>query len=207
MGRPSIDLKNKKFGRLRVLQKLDTKLKNYKHTAWVCKCSCGEVVKVLSNCLRTGQVRSCGCLRRHTAHKNFFVHGEVNTPTYRSWKSMLNRIYGKDLNHAKYYSKVSICKRWHTFLEFKKDMGCRPENTTIHRVDNSKGYYKNNCVWASATVQQRNTRRNRLITFNSKTLPMCVWAENYAIPYETLRMRLSRHWTIKRALLESVRKH
>ena len=49
--RTIIDLKNKKFGRLTVLEKLD---KSGCETNWLCECICGNKTKVMGVNLRKG---------------------------------------------------------------------------------------------------------------------------------------------------------
>lgn len=55
-----IDLAGHTFGRLTVVQK--AYYKNGK-TFWECKCICGNEVVVSGERLRTGQTKSCGCLK------------------------------------------------------------------------------------------------------------------------------------------------
>jgi len=50
-----------KYGRLTV-EKL-YKLAGYSGAVWLCKCDCGNEVAVLGTRLRSGNTRSCGCLR------------------------------------------------------------------------------------------------------------------------------------------------
>ncbi len=45
-----------------------------------------------------------------------------------------------------------------SFEAFLRDMGERPPGTTIDRRDNDKGYFKDNCRWATATEQHHNRR-------------------------------------------------
>lgn len=41
-----------------------------RHAGWLCKCECGNELIVPAGSLRTGNVRSCGCLLRDTRSKN-----------------------------------------------------------------------------------------------------------------------------------------
>ena len=52
--------KNKRFGRLKVIERTDEK----KHDCYMyrCVCDCGKEVLVRSDMLRSGDVQSCGCL-------------------------------------------------------------------------------------------------------------------------------------------------
>ena len=61
-----IDLTNKKFGRLRVLQQADNiKTPNGRsHVAWLCECECGNQIIVRGDNLRNGHTISCGCRKR-----------------------------------------------------------------------------------------------------------------------------------------------
>jgi hypothetical protein len=61
------------------------------------------------------------------------------------------------------YINVPVCDRWKDksqgFLNFLEDMGDRPEGCTLDRIDNSLGYEKDNCRWATSTVQNHNKRK------------------------------------------------
>ena len=59
-----IDLTGQKFGRLIALQKTDKKKGN--EWLWQCKCDCGNKCEVTGVRLRTGQTKSCGCLKKQT---------------------------------------------------------------------------------------------------------------------------------------------
>lgn len=52
-----------------------------------------------------------------------------------------------------------ICDSWvHSFECFMEDMGHRPEGMTLGRIDNDKGYSKNNCSWQTDSEQNKNRR-------------------------------------------------
>jgi hypothetical protein len=60
---------------------------------------------------------------------------------------------------------ITVCDEWSDFVGFYKDMGDRPDGTTLDRIDNDKGYYKDNCRWADRSTQQS----NRGLFKNNKT--------------------------------------
>ena len=63
MGRPSVNLIGKQFGRLLVVEKLPCK---HKSSMWLCWCVCGRYRAVQWCNLRSGHARSCGCYKnRH----------------------------------------------------------------------------------------------------------------------------------------------
>lgn len=82
-----IDLTNQKFGRLSVVCRTDDRLtpKGKKRVMWKCQCECGNVTVVQANNLRSGQVKSCGCLQREQ-------QGAVNS---RRAKDLTGMKYGR----------------------------------------------------------------------------------------------------------------
>jgi hypothetical protein len=135
---------------------------------WRCRCCCGNFTIVASSSLRI--VKSCGCLRTENLRKIGLTnrtHGHTtrvgDSPTYRSWASMIQRTTNpKAPNYYRYGGRgITVCARWNTemggsFEAFLEDMGERPEGMTLDRNNNNLGYYKENCRWATPSQQQRN---------------------------------------------------
>lgn len=59
MGR-SVDITGKRYGKLVVLRKT-TGRDSAGCVLWECRCDCGNIKLVSTNCLNTGSVQSCGC--------------------------------------------------------------------------------------------------------------------------------------------------
>jgi hypothetical protein len=66
-----------RYGRLTVLRRYGSSPMG---ATWLCECDCGTVVAEKGACLRSGNVRSCGCLREMTVEEReilgFKPHGK-----------------------------------------------------------------------------------------------------------------------------------
>ena len=155
-----LDLSGLKYGKLTILRRekayrdVKSKIKRTR-TQWFCMCDCGNTITVMTESLKTGNTKSCGCL--HT------LHGFTKTPEFRIWTCMMTRCYNK--NHDAYMNYggrgIIIEAIWHTFLNFLRDMGKRPPGMTIDRLDNDKNYGPGNCRWASTKQQSWNQRKRK----------------------------------------------
>ena len=100
--------------------------------------------------------------------------GMSTTPFYRRWCDMRQRC--NNLNHPafKHYGGrgITVCEDWAVFSNFYLDMfSTYAENLTLDRIDNSKGYSKNNCAWVSQKENCANRRSNNWVeTPNGKML-------------------------------------
>lgn len=65
-----VDMTNKTFGRLTVIERAPRPAYNVSCYAWWrCRCECGTVFDVRGSSLREGFTRSCGCLRSEKMRK------------------------------------------------------------------------------------------------------------------------------------------
>ena len=131
----------------------------------------------------------------------------TGTRTYNAWKAMRNRCDPNKKSAVKRYVSLGVCAEWESYDRFFQDMGPRPEGTSLDRIDNTKGYYPENCRWASMKEQMRNRSDNRWITHNGQTLPLCDWAEKLGIRADTLSKRLNRMSPEKALVSGKLRDH
>ena len=61
------DLTGQRFGRLTVIKRTDER--NHGSVVYECLCDCGNTIKVMSQSLKDGGTRSCGCLQSETSKK------------------------------------------------------------------------------------------------------------------------------------------
>lgn len=139
----------------------------------------------------------------HGNYRHGAARKKKQTKTYIVWAGILSRCR----KHPRYAGRgITVCDRWLKFENFLADMGERPEGMSIERINNNAGYSKENCVWADMKTQSRNRRSLRLLTYQGKTQPVSVWAEEVGLPYHVLtqRVRVLR-WDTEKALTTPVR--
>jgi len=200
------DLTGRAFDRL-VVVKLFCLDKNNK-CVWACRCSCGKTKNILANSLVSGKTKSCGCFQKEQARKLSTTHGMRGHPLYTTWALMKSRCNKK--NNADYgnYGErgVSVCREWKDFSVFVKDVGERPNGTSLDRIDNDGNYCPENVRWATQKQQCRNSRSNRMLTFNGETMCVAEWAEKLGVSSGLIYDRLNKlGWSTKRALQEERR--
>ncbi len=123
-------------------------------------------------------------------------------PEYFSWHNMIGRVnltegvLKKKENKVYANKKLDMYEPWRVFESFYNDMGPKPTpQHSLDRIDNSKGYFPDNCRWASPTEQIRNRSCSRSITHNGETKTWAEWAEKLGTTYEAVRGRVRKGWT------------
>ena len=129
------------------------------------------------------------------------------SPERSAWYAMKRRCF--DRSHESYdrYGGrgITVCEAWvHSFDAFYHDVGPRPgpEYSLDRYPDNNGNYQPGNVRWATRTEQMRNTRHNRILTFQGQSRTMVEWAEIIGIAGETLRLRLTERGSVERTLAE-----
>jgi cytochrome b involved in lipid metabolism len=172
-------MEGKKYGQLYVIKYIGDRVcpKGYSQPMVVAQCKCGKINIYVSAHLRRGLSKSCGCLQAELTQFMHTTHGQKSpkiggrgTTTYSRWRAMIDRCE----NAVRYLSNgISVCRRWKKFQNFLQDMGeCPTGNHTLDRVNNKRGYFKENCRWATRLEQANNTSRNVWVIINGAKYTM-----------------------------------
>lgn len=174
------DLTGMRFTRWVALEKVgEIQRKEYKEGIWRCRCDCGTVRDVRTRLLlhkRSGS-RSCGCLQRDVAQKQFLENNPNRTHglshrhrLYPTWKTMRQRCMNPNSHKYHRYGArgIKVCERWDDFSMFLEDMeGTWKEGLTLDRINNDGNYEPGNCRWATMAEQARNKGEAKMFIIDS----------------------------------------
>lgn len=196
------NLVGQKFSDLTVIER--TSMRNRGDAIYRCLCLCGKETLVPTNALNSGNTKSCGCRRSRVQIK----HNLSRHYLYSTWSHMIQRCSDPDhIQFIDYGARgIVVCKEWlqpNGLTQFISDMGDRPKGKySLDRIDNNKGYSKENCRWATNTEQQCNTRQNNKLTFNGETLCIAEWSRRIGVRPDTLWRRFKKGWPVDKILFK-----
>ncbi len=190
-----IDMTGLRIGRLLVKEYI-FRHKEEGRSTWLCICDCGNTKEYLRSSLHAGETFSCGCLRKSSTPRKAKKYGGIKAPEYKNWTSMKDRCLNKKSKGFSSYGKVGItvCDEWIiSFERFMDDMGRKPSpRHTLDRIDNLKGYSKENCRWASKEEQANNRRNSLVFNIDGETSSLSQWGRELGIQQLPLRKLLER---------------
>lgn len=116
----------------------------------------------------------------------------------KAWQNMRERCRNQ-------YKGIEICPEWSSREQFCQDMGEPPSKLhTLERMDNSKGYSKDNCIWALQADQNKNKGDTIRVTINGKTQCLSEWCRELGINRSTIGNRIAKGMSPLDALTKPV---
>ena len=202
-----INLVGKQAGQLIVILELQP-IAPSQNRMFLCVCTCGtETVTQYGN-LTSGHTKTCGC-GTGVRQKHGHTSRQGKSRVYRIWSAMLSRCHRPTAaGYPKYGGAgIQVCDRWRFgdgartgFECFLEDMGEPEKHLSIDRIDNLKGYFRDNCRWATSAEQLANRRNTIYLELDGIRRTLKQWANSLNVPYSRLLTRLNRGWSIRRTL-------
>lgn len=191
-----VDITNNKYNHLTVIgfHHKDSHGNMY----WECKCDCGNTCVVGAGHLKTGHTKTCGC----DEYNKRITHSDTHTKLYRIWAAMKSRCNNPSNTCYPYYGAkgVTYSEEWEKYEPFKEwamNNGYK-KGLSIDRIDNSKGYYPENCRWVTLSEQANNKTTNVMVTLNGETHTFTEWCRILGINIAKARSRYEKYgWTIE----------
>ena len=123
---------------------------------WLVRCDCGKEKQVSIYHVLNGKTQSCGCLQIEASSsynaQARLTHGKTFSRAYNAFHHMHDRC--KNPKYALFYRYggrgIEVCSEWSSFEKFYSDMGDPFDGASLDRIDNDKGYFRENCRWATA---------------------------------------------------------
>lgn len=86
------------------------------------------------------------------------MRARAHAKTYRAWQGLRQRCDNpNEPKYPRYGGRgISYDPRWCSYENFLADMGKAPLGMTLERKNNDGNYNKDNCTWASPSVQAQN---------------------------------------------------
>ncbi len=132
---------------------------------WYCRCDCGGENRVTTGNLRSGKVKSCGCLAVEAFSNTITKHGLRYHPLYKVWSNMVQRCTNKkSTNYHRYGGRgIKVCDRWlKSVANFIEDMeDSYSKELELDRKDNDGDYCISNCRFVSNSINQGNKSKGK----------------------------------------------
>lgn len=201
-----INITGQRFGRLTVLQK--AKSRNGR-SAWLCRCDCGVEKDILTQSLRSGLTKSCGCYSLEVSAslgRASATHGLTKSPEYSVFSGIKRRCNNENDKSYHKYGGAGIECRLNSFEEFLDEVGERPSpEHTIDRIDTLGHYEVGNLRWATIIQQNRNRKNTLRVKFRGKDERLTDLCDLFRQPYRRVWARIfQRGWDVERALIVGV---
>lgn len=195
------DFRGKPFGILTVIRFYGFRDLGGQHVSvWWCRCACGNEKPILQRSLVSKASKSCGCRGNSYSLNALSQQYPIEND---AWVNMRQRCMNPRHPSFKHYGGrgITVYPLWTSFKQFLTDVGrCPGKGYTLERKNNNESYTPGNVIWQTTYKQHRNMRSNIILTYQGKTLCLTDWAKEISKPFETLKHRYRKRWSIEKIL-------
>ncbi len=125
------------------------------------------------------------------------------TKLYWVWADMIGRCQNPNHKAFKNYGGrgVSVCPRWKLFVHFAADMGTRPPDGMLDRINNDANYEPGNCKWSTRKEQNSNRRNCIYVDCDGERITLKEYCRRKGLTYRPIVKRIQdRGWSIADAI-------
>jgi hypothetical protein len=164
------------------------------------------MVRLIERGINSGNCKSCSLKGNTRRYADVYDNKLYDSRLYKIWGNLKTRCNNKKVKSYKDYGErgITYCREWETFNGFFNNLpDGYSNNLTLDRIDNNKGYSKENCRWVDKKTQANNRRTNRIVTINNETKTLQQWINHLNLKTSTVSMRLHYGWSVEKALFNN----
>jgi hypothetical protein len=200
--------KGDRYGKLIVLEELDTIRipSGQTNRVFKCLCDCGNNTNVRLVHLSRGRTISCGCLIGRNKNKS-----ENDIYIRKIWRAIQYRTKSNYADRRLYYDKgVVVCYEWindyDSFYFWAKENGLK-KGLHIDRIDGNGDYEPKNCRVVSPTVNANNRFNTFMVNYKGVNQPFMPLLRDMGLLKNegAIRGRVKRGWSVDKAIDTPIR--
>jgi len=144
--------------RLTLIERLPT-IKG-KHPRAIYQCTCGNTKEIQMCNITRGHTKSCGCYSIESHRTHGYASNKNRRPEHKAYSAAKYRCNNPNADCYENYGGRGIEFRFKDFQEFHSELGDRPSDMSLDRIDNDGHYEAGNVRWATRKQQNWNKRHS-----------------------------------------------
>lgn len=192
---PRLDLTGERYGRLTCIEDIGNK---NGRAFWRCRCKCGKQKKVSSNDLRSGKIKSCGCLCKELGDKK-----RIDLVGKRFGRLVVKKFVGRNKHRHSLWECVCDCGNTCTVSTMclrrakpTKSCGCLQPGITLDENGNIIRLYR---IWSGMKQRCFNSNNKDYPRYGAREITVCEeWLEFKCFHDWALANGYKDHLTIER---------
>ena len=137
-----------------------------------------------------------------------YLNGFYGSKFRNTWRSMRNRCDGnssEECNKKYHHKGIKYQDSWYSFHNFYEDMfSTYKEGLQLDRIDNTKGYTKENCRWVTPKQNSNNRSITVHVTINGETRSLSEWADLFNVSFANVRNKYYRRYKKGKCNVEDI---
>lgn len=200
-----------KFSRLTVIG-FEKKKPPQRGWNWAVRCDCGKEFAADPYAVKSGNTKSCGCLKNEVAGSRLrrYTHNTyVHKRLYEILSGIKKRCNNPNSPRYKDYGGrgIKVCDEWtnlvngwDNFVDWAYANGYN-DTLTIERKDVNGDYCPENCCWVTRKAQASNKRETRWIVYKGECVQLRALCERIGLRYYTIYDRIYKSgWPVEKAI-------